>query len=396
MLRSCFERVRTTEYYRVGSGRRFRAVQRRRTRAATRVGMLVVVGASAFDAIASGAHGPIVVALDSGLAGLALVGWWSLARWSRHHPELVAWVGVSAVALTAAATGVAVPNLAIQSAGYLLVLPGLVALLLPWRTSTHLAWLLTFLVVAAGYLALVRSDTLTPHLRGDLGTVLAVALAASLAGHVHLMRTQIRNFTQVQHILALRRQSGAYIAQLTQTDGALRTLEATAQELEQRALHDPLTGLANRTLLGDRLAHALAQRGAKVALIMLDLDDFKAVNDRLGHAAGDEVLMGVAERFMSVLRSGDTLARLGGDEFAVVAPGVKDAAVACAITGRLLGSLHALFRLGLLGGVKVHASAGIALLTAGECAAGELMRRADVALYRAKERGKNQWDLFDG
>lgn len=397
VLPSILERVRATEYHTVGGSRRFRAVQRRRTWAAVRVGLLVVVGAHVFDAVVSGSAGPIVVGLDGGMVGLALAGWWSLRRQGRHHPELVAWIVASGVVLTAAATGVAVPDLAIQSAGYLLILPGLIALLLPWRTSTHLAWLGAFLVAAGGYFAVVRSYELTPDDRGDLVTVLVVAVAASLAGHVLLRRVQIRNFAQVEHIRALRRQGDAYIVQLTRAHGALRTLEATAEQLEQQALHDPLTGLANRALLGDRLTHALAQRDATVAFVMLDLDDFKAVNDRLGHAAGDELLTDVAERFMSVLRPGDTLARLGGDEFAVVAPGVKDAAVACDITTRLLEALRPPFRLDRAVGreVTTRASAGIALATAGECEAQELMRRADVALYRAKEMGKDQWQLFE-
>ena len=394
MLRSFRERVRTTEYSRVGGSRRFRAVQRRGTRAAVRASMLVVAGAYTFDAITSDAHGPVVIAIDSGAVALALMGWWSQARWGRH-PELTAWILLLGIVLSAAATGAAVPDLAIQSAGYLLILPGLVALLLPWRTSTHVLWLMAHLVAAGAYLALVPSDALTPHLRGDLGTVLAVAIAASLAGQVLLQRTQIRNFAQMDHIRALRRQSDADIAQLTQTHGALRTLEETAQELEQQALHDPLTGLANRTLLGDRLAHALAQRGTTVAAVMLDLDDFKTVNDSLGHAAGDEVLLGVAKRFISVLRSGDTLARVGGDEFVVVATDVQGTDMACRIAARLLGSLRSPFRLEPGGEITARMSAGIAVVTAGECEATELMRRADVALYRAKARGKNQWHLFE-
>lgn len=347
--------------------------------------MLIAIGAYAFDGVTSVGHGLIVAALDIGLIGLALAGWWSLARWGRHHPELVVLVVAAGVMLTMVATAVAVPDLTIQSTGYLLILPGMLALLLPWRTGTYLAWLVAYVVVAFGYLTLIRNDVLAPHLRGDLFTVLIVASGASLAGHALLDRARVRSFVQVEHIRTLRRQGDAHVAH--------------AQALEQRALHDPLTGLANRTLLGDRLAQALAQRATTVAVMMLDLDDFKAVNDRFGHATGDEVLVGTAERFTSELRAGDTLARLGGDEFAVVAPGVKDAAVACAIADRLLGSLGAPVWLGSARGgvdaVTVRASAGIALAEAGACDARELMRRADVALYRAKENGKNRWSLFE-
>jgi diguanylate cyclase (GGDEF)-like protein len=361
--------------------------------------MLIVIGAYAFDMVASTEHGLISPAIDLGMIGLALMGLWSLAHRGRHHPELVVWIMASGAVFTMVATGVAVPDLAIQEAGYLLILPGLAALLLPWRTSTYAAWFVLFLIVTVGYLALVPGDGLTPDVRGGLITVLAAASGASLAGHALLERARLRTFSQVEHIRALHSQGDAYIAQITHTANAMRTLETTAAQLEQRALHDPLTGLANRTLLGDRLAQALAQRGTVVALVMLDLDDFKAVNDRLGHGAGDSVLLGAAERFTAVLRSGDTLARLGGDEFAVVAPAVKDAAVACAIADRLLGSLCVPVRLNStrrgVETVAAQASAGIAVVTAGTCEAEELMRRADVALYRAKAKGRNQWDLYE-
>jgi diguanylate cyclase (GGDEF)-like protein len=391
--------VGATEEYRVGLSRRFRAVQRRQTRAAARVAMLVVVGVSVVDLVTSAGQGPIVVAIDVVLIGLAVAGWWSLAHWTRHYPEWVTGIVATGMVVTMAATVVAVPDLTVRTAGYFLILPLVLALLLPWPTRSHLAWLVAYLTVALGYLALFRNDALTPDLRGDVVTVLVIASGASLVGRALLEKAQIRSFIQLQHIRALRRQGDANVTQLTHAHIALHTLEATAEDLEQRVLHDPLTGLANRVLLGDRLAHGLTQRGTTIAFVMLDIDEFKAINDRLGHAPGDAVLLRAAERFASVLRAGDTLARLGGDEFAVVAPGVKDAAAACALADRLLGSLGAPVRLRLARGgvdvVTVQASAGIAVAEAGECDAREIMRRADVALYSAKERGKNRWDLFE-
>ncbi|HEY0779469.1 MAG TPA: GGDEF domain-containing protein, partial [Gemmatirosa sp.] len=110
-------------------------------------------------------------------------------------------------------------------------------------------------------------------------------------------------------------------------------------ELTRRALHDPLTGLANRSLFQDRVAHALAHASRQpgtVALLYLDLDDFKPVNDSLGHAAGDALLVAVAERLRSATRGCDTVARLGGDEFAVLLEQVRDGAEAVIVADRVL------------------------------------------------------------
>jgi diguanylate cyclase (GGDEF)-like protein/PAS domain S-box-containing protein len=154
------------------------------------------------------------------------------------------------------------------------------------------------------------------------------------------------------------------------------------------AFHDGLTGLANRTLLRDRLQNALARSrrtGGLVAVIYLDLDDFKEVNDRLGHAAGDRLLQLVAARLQPMLRPEDTLARLGGDEFVAVSDRVPDHHAALAIADRLSAALHESFNFDSAR-VEVTASFGVALGDA-ESDPERLMANADRAMYAAKARG---------
>jgi diguanylate cyclase (GGDEF)-like protein/PAS domain S-box-containing protein len=170
-----------------------------------------------------------------------------------------------------------------------------------------------------------------------------------------------------------------------------RTLQ---REIAYRAFHDPLTGLPNRALFGQRVAHALADReDGRVAVAFLDLDDFKTVNDSLGHAAGDELLVAVAGRIRNAVRGGDTAARLGGDEFAVLLDPAADLAEATAVGERILAALRQPYRLSG-GEVLVRGSLGIALAD-GEADAGELLRNADMAMYAAKRRGKNCIDSFE-
>jgi diguanylate cyclase (GGDEF)-like protein/PAS domain S-box-containing protein len=179
--------------------------------------------------------------------------------------------------------------------------------------------------------------------------------------------------------------------------GAVRRL-AAERGLRHQSLHDPLTQLPNRALLLDRLRLALA-RGRReqrwVALLYLDVDDFKNVNDNLGHAAGDDLLRDLAPRLSDVLRPSDTLARLGGDEFAILCEGLEEVTESAAIAERLLGAVS---RPLLLGGAEFRPSAsiGIALAGPGEAADGEdLVRDADVAMYRAKRAGRGRYELFD-
>lgn len=163
------------------------------------------------------------------------------------------------------------------------------------------------------------------------------------------------------------------------------------------AHHDVLTGLPNRLLFGERLREAYRLDGGRssgVALMWVDLDRFKEVNDTLGHAAGDQVLRSVAERISSALREGDTVARLGGDEFAVIQAQGNQPAAAAALAARLTELLGQPF---LAGGqeVQIGVSIGIALPRDGAGSPDELMQQADMALYRAKDLGRGKFCFFE-
>jgi diguanylate cyclase (GGDEF)-like protein/PAS domain S-box-containing protein len=172
------------------------------------------------------------------------------------------------------------------------------------------------------------------------------------------------------------------------------------EQLSHQAFHDSLTGLANRVLFRDRVTHALERQERDqrpVSVLFMDLDDFKTVNDSLGHAAGDVLLGEVGERIRQILRAPDTAARLGGDEFAVLLEDGGDGIGAADVADRLIQSLDAPFHLENKE-VFVRASIGIAVAEPGDHEIDDveaLMRNADVAMYMAKERGKNRYQMFE-
>jgi diguanylate cyclase (GGDEF)-like protein/PAS domain S-box-containing protein len=172
------------------------------------------------------------------------------------------------------------------------------------------------------------------------------------------------------------------------------------EQLSHQAFHDSLTGLANRVLFRDRVTHALERQERDqrpVSVLFMDLDDFKTVNDSLGHAAGDGLLGEVGERIREILRAPDTAARLGGDEFAVLLEDSGDGIGAADVAERLIHSLDAPFHLENKE-VFVRASIGIAVAEPGDHEIDDveaLMRNADVAMYMAKERGKNRYQMFE-
>lgn len=172
--------------------------------------------------------------------------------------------------------------------------------------------------------------------------------------------------------------------------------KASEAELAHAAMHDSLTGLPNRLLVLDRLTQLLAtitRTGKRCAVLFLDVDRFKLVNDTNGHAVGDALLVAVARRLGRALRPGDTLGRFGGDEFVVLCADVDDVAAATAVAERLLDQMGAPFE---VGNQEIFAtlSIGIAMASAGDDP-GALLRDADAALYQAKEAGRGRASLFD-
>ena len=177
---------------------------------------------------------------------------------------------------------------------------------------------------------------------------------------------------------------------------------AKRQTISHLALHDSLTGLPNRALFLDRLELVVARRpgsaattSGSAAVMLIDLDDFKAVNDRFGHHAGDQLLVTVAERFTDAVRPEDTVARLGGDEFAVLCEDLPDELAASRLMRRVQQATHERFLVDG-GAAEVTASVGVAMRHRGHgAAAGTLLQQADTALYAAKQEGRGRGQLFD-
>jgi diguanylate cyclase (GGDEF)-like protein len=179
------------------------------------------------------------------------------------------------------------------------------------------------------------------------------------------------------------------------TDEQLARREA---ELAFMATHDPLTGLPNRTLIVDRIEQMIARaarHGTAVAALFIDLDNFKTINDTLGHAIGDDLLKAVAARLQGVLRDEDALGRLGGDEFVVLAGDLSPDTDPALVAERLLDALKRPFKLGEEGDTTVTVGASIGIAVADRSTPGTLLRNADIAMYRAKWDGRNRYATYE-
>ena len=205
--------------------------------------------------------------------------------------------------------------------------------------------------------------------------------------HVETLRTDLMHDPNVKGIV------------LNSRDVSER--KAFEEQLSHQAFHDSITGLANRALFRDRVEHALERQSRDeqaISVLFMDLDDFKTINDSLGHAAGDRLLAEVGERLRACLRGPDTAARFGGDEFAILLEDGGDVVGPADVAVRILSALDGPF---LLEGKEVFVRASIGIATArssrtiGPEGAEELLRNADVAMYIAKEAGKNRYQIFE-
>ncbi len=227
-------------------------------------------------------------------------------------------------------------------------------------------------------------------------SALCVPLTAGerLIGVLSLNAQAGREYTQrdLRVLTSFGEQAGAAIANAE----AYEATRKIRQQGQTQAMHDPLTGLPNRSLLLDRVGNALARRrppDRAVVLMFMNLDDFKRVNDSLGHTAGDEVLVAFAERLRSSVRAGDSVGHFGGDEFAILLE-ATDSEEAIGAANRILGDLQKPFLLENRE-VRFSASVGIAMEYSSEIRPEEMMRRAFNALHSAKDRGRGQIAIFE-
>jgi diguanylate cyclase (GGDEF)-like protein len=206
---------------------------------------------------------------------------------------------------------------------------------------------------------------------------------------------QALNMLQLSLEFSILRVCECFEKERERTDEELGRRE---EELAFLATHDPLTGLPNRTLILDRAEQMLARsarRQAPVAALFVDLDNFKSINDTLGHNVGDELLQAVAARLDAVLRGADALGRLGGDEFVVIVEEVSLTTGPELVAERVLEALKQPFKLGPNQQTTVTVSASIGIAVGEHMAAAELLRDADIAMYRAKRNGRNGYAVFE-
>jgi diguanylate cyclase (GGDEF)-like protein len=207
--------------------------------------------------------------------------------------------------------------------------------------------------------------------------------------------SQALSILQLSLEFSLVRMCECFEVERQRTDEELKRRE---EELAFLATHDPLTGLPNRTLILDRVEQMLARSRRSqtpVAALFVDLDNFKSINDTLGHGAGDELLRAVTARLNGVIRDADALGRLGGDEFVVVSEELSLAAGPELVAERLLDALKQPFKLGADEETHLTVTASIGIAVGDHTSAEELLRNADIAMYRAKWDGKNRYIVFE-
>ena len=226
-------------------------------------------------------------------------------------------------------------------------------------------------------------------LRGESGVIGSLLIGHRLTEGTSFTDDDLRLLETLANQAAIALENG-------QLEQSLSELSRLKEELRYQAYHDPLTGLANRSLFVDQVNERIAndEDGLRPVVLFIDLDDFKVVNDTLGHRAGDQLLVAVADRVRSCVRAGDIAARLGGDEFALLLDDHEDLARSVAVCRRLLDALQVPLQ---IDGheIAVSASIGMAAARGEHQHADELLRNADVAMYTAKADGKSRYAVFE-
>jgi diguanylate cyclase (GGDEF)-like protein len=226
-------------------------------------------------------------------------------------------------------------------------------------------------------------------LRGESGIIGSMLIGNRITEGTAFTDDDLRLLETLANHAAIALENG-------QLEQSLAELSRLKEQLRYQAYHDPLTGLANRSLFVDQVNDRIATRanGSLPVVLFIDLDDFKVVNDTLGHVAGDRLLVAVADRVRNCVRAGDVAARLGGDEFAVLLEDADDLQRSVSICRRILEALQA--PLQVEGHeLSISASIGMAAAREGSERADELLRNADVAMYTAKAAGKNRYAIFE-
>jgi diguanylate cyclase (GGDEF)-like protein len=358
--------------------------------------MILVIAVEILDCISIGAFHPdaagLVLALNVTVAVVAAAGFLVLGSVARRSPEVLAFATLVAVDAATIALGLGNPAFCFNAVGYLLLLPVIVSLLIPWATRIHVAWLGLHAAAVLGYASLAPTASIPDGARDQLLGLLIVAIAISLAGHITGVRGRVSHFTQIQQIKALNRQARRDQVRLDSLNADLETTAAT----------DMLTGLGNRLALdaGLRLARSRIERQRdSYGLLILDLDRFKAINDERGHLAGDEVLRTASEALRGVLRAGDSAYRYGGEEFvALIALTRPQEAFAAA--ERIRTAIESLRIPNARNEPHGHLTTSVGVTTIGplDLSADDAswLARADAALYRAKTNGRNRAEVGPG
>lgn len=352
--------------------------------------MILAFGVAALDCIWLVAWhsdtAALVVALNVLIAVVAVVGFLALGSVARRRPEVVVMGTLFAVDAATIALGLGHQALAFVAVGYLLLLPVVVPLVIPWATRIHVTWLSLHAALVLAYTAFAPAASIPAGSRDQLFALLVVAVAISQFGHVTGVRGGVSNFSQVQQIKALNRQARRDQNRLDSLNAVLETTAAT----------DMLTGFGNRLALdaGLRLVRSRIERQRDhYGLLILDLDRFKAINDERGHLAGDDVLRAASEALRGVLRAGDSAYRYGGEEFValILLARPQDAAAAAERMRAAIESLQIPNARNEPYGL-LTTSIGVTTVGPGDLSADDAtwFARADAALYRAKMKGRNR------